>query len=95
MTSGSQTLSGASAAGAHGDRGADGLLVLQLRPHREDGRGWRAIVRRWFKNNGERDAGSTRRKFFELVDIKENARKRKPAHDISPVALEAVKRIDL
>lgn len=35
-----------------------------------------------------------RRKFFELADIKEQARKRKPAHDISPVALEAVKRID-
>lgn len=35
-----------------------------------------------------------RRKFFELADIKENARKKKPAHDISPVALEAVKRID-
>ncbi|WP_316014623.1 IS66 family transposase [Roseobacter sp. HKCCA0434] len=35
-----------------------------------------------------------RRKFFELADIKEKARKRKPDHDISPVALEAVKRID-
>ncbi|WP_299844985.1 IS66 family transposase [uncultured Jannaschia sp.] len=35
-----------------------------------------------------------RRKFFELADIKEKARKRKPAHDISPVALEAVARID-
>ncbi len=35
-----------------------------------------------------------RRKFFELADIKGNAQKGKPAHDISPVALEAVKRID-
>ncbi|MSU90339.1 IS66 family transposase [Rhodobacteraceae bacterium 2CG4] len=35
-----------------------------------------------------------RRKFFELADIKGNVRKRKPAHDISPVALEAVTRID-
>ncbi len=35
-----------------------------------------------------------RRKFFELADIKEKARKRKPTHDISPVALEAVTRID-
>ncbi|TDE32802.1 IS66 family transposase [Antarcticimicrobium sediminis] len=36
-----------------------------------------------------------RRKFFELADIKGNARKGKPAHDISPVALEAVTRIDV
>jgi len=35
-----------------------------------------------------------RRKFFELADIAGNARKNKPAHDISPAALEAVKRID-
>ncbi|ETX13190.1 hypothetical protein OCH239_12775 [Roseivivax halodurans JCM 10272] len=35
-----------------------------------------------------------RRKFFELADIKEKARKKKPDHDISPVALEAIKRID-
>ena len=35
-----------------------------------------------------------RRKFFELADIREKARKRKPTHDISPVALEAVARID-
>lgn len=35
-----------------------------------------------------------RRKFFELADIAGNLRKNKPAHDISPVALEAVKRID-
>ena len=35
-----------------------------------------------------------RRKFFELVDIKEKARQKKPAYDISPVALEAVKKID-
>lgn len=35
-----------------------------------------------------------RRKFFELADIKRNFRKGKPAHDISPVALEAVARID-
>ena len=36
-----------------------------------------------------------RRKFFELADIAGNVRKNKPAHDISPVALEAVKRIDV
>jgi transposase len=35
-----------------------------------------------------------RRKFFELADIAGNVRKNKPAHDVSPVALEAVKRID-
>ncbi|MEY3309383.1 MAG: hypothetical protein RLZZ413_3421 [Pseudomonadota bacterium] len=36
-----------------------------------------------------------RRKFFELADIKTTARKGRPiAEDISPIALEAVKRID-
>ena len=35
-----------------------------------------------------------RRKFFVLADIAGKLRKGKPAHDISPVALEAVKRID-
>ena len=35
-----------------------------------------------------------RRKFFELADIADNVRSGKPAHDISPIALEAVKRID-
>ena len=35
-----------------------------------------------------------RRKFFELADIAGNVRKGRPAHEISPVALEAVKRID-
>ena len=35
-----------------------------------------------------------RRKFFELADIAGNVCKGKPAHQISPVALEAVKRID-
>lgn len=35
-----------------------------------------------------------RRKFFELADIVSNVRKGKPAHEISPVALEAVARID-
>lgn len=36
-----------------------------------------------------------RRKFFELADIKGKARKgNKPGAEISPVALEAVKRID-
>lgn len=35
-----------------------------------------------------------RRKFFELADIAGNLRKNKPGHDISPVALETVKRID-
>ncbi|SPJ25951.1 hypothetical protein PAA8504_03807 [Palleronia abyssalis] len=52
---------------------------------------------------GDRDPGPAssalcwshaRRKFFELADIKEKARKKKPDHDISPVALEAIKRID-
>src|SRR6056297_864138 len=52
---------------------------------------------------GDRDPGPVesalcwshaRRKFFELADIKGNVRKGKPAHDISPVALEAVKKID-
>ena len=33
-------------------------------------------------------------KFFELADIEGNARKGKSVHDISPVALEAVARID-
>ncbi len=51
----------------------------------------------------DRDAGPVtsalcwahaRRKFFELADIAKNVRKGKPAHQISPVALEAVKRID-
>ena len=36
-----------------------------------------------------------RRKFFELADIAGNVRKGKPAHEISPVALEAVTRIDV
>ena len=35
-----------------------------------------------------------RRKFFELADIAGNVHDGKPAHDISPIALEAVKRID-
>jgi transposase len=35
-----------------------------------------------------------RRKFFELADIAGNVRKGRPAHEISPVALEAVMRID-
>lgn len=35
-----------------------------------------------------------RRKFFILADIAGKLRKGKPAHDISPIALEAVKRID-
>lgn len=35
-----------------------------------------------------------RRKFFELTDIRENTRQKQPAYDISPVALEAVKKID-
>ena len=35
-----------------------------------------------------------RRKFFELADIAGNVRKGKPAHEISPVALEAVTRIN-
>lgn len=35
-----------------------------------------------------------RRKFFELADIAVKIRKGKPAHDISPIALEAVTRID-
>ncbi len=35
-----------------------------------------------------------RRKFFELADIAANARRGRKAPAISPVALEAVKRID-
>ena len=35
-----------------------------------------------------------RRKFFELADIAANARRRKNAAPISPIAMEAVKRID-
>lgn len=35
-----------------------------------------------------------RRTFFELADIRRNVRKGKPAHDISPGALEAGARID-
>ncbi|GGB07164.1 hypothetical protein GCM10011491_39130 [Brucella endophytica] len=35
-----------------------------------------------------------RRKFFELADITGNVRKDKAAHEISPLALEAVTRID-
>lgn len=35
-----------------------------------------------------------RRKFFELADVARNARRGKGAKPISPVALEAVKRID-
>ncbi len=35
-----------------------------------------------------------RRKFFELADIAGNVRRGKPAHDISPIALEAAQRID-
>ena len=35
-----------------------------------------------------------RRKFFELADIRGNIRKKKPAHDISPIALETVQKID-
>lgn len=35
-----------------------------------------------------------RSKFFESADIRGNSRKGKPAHDISPVALVAVNRID-
>ncbi len=52
---------------------------------------------------GDRDPGPVssalcwshaRRKFFELADIEGIVRKGKPAHDISPVALEAVTKID-
>lgn len=35
-----------------------------------------------------------RRKFFELADIAGQVRRKRPAHEISPVALEAVARID-
>ena len=35
-----------------------------------------------------------RRKFFELADIETNVRQGKSARDISPIALEAVRRID-
>jgi transposase len=52
---------------------------------------------------GDRDPGPvlsalfgnpTRRQFFELANFKGNAHRTKPGHDISPVALEAVKKID-
>mgnify|MGYP001033706699 CR=1 FL=1 len=52
---------------------------------------------------GDRDPGPVgsalcwshaRRRFFDLADIKGQARKGKPSHDISPVALQAVARID-
>ena len=36
----------------------------------------------------------SRRKFFELADIRRNVHKNKPAHEISPIALEAVQKID-
>ena len=36
----------------------------------------------------------TRRKFFELADVQTNIRKGKSAKEISPIAVEAVKRID-
>jgi transposase len=39
--------------------------------------------------------GSRRRQFFELADIAANARRGKNAVAISPIALEAVKRIDM
>ena len=35
-----------------------------------------------------------RRKFFELADVEGNIRKGKDAREISPIAFEAVKRID-
>ena len=35
-----------------------------------------------------------RRKFFELADIAGQIRKKRPAHEVSPIALEAVSRID-
>ena len=38
--------------------------------------------------------GARRRQFFELADIAANARRGKNAAAISPIALEAVKRID-
>ena len=56
-TPGPQALSGAPAARARGDRGSDRMFLLRLGPSREDGRGRRAIVRHWSKNNGERNAG--------------------------------------
>lgn len=36
----------------------------------------------------------SRRKFFELADIAKNARRGRPVAEISPIALEAVRRID-
>ena len=46
--------------------------------------------------SSKRCAGATRRrKFFELADIAANARRGKNAAPISPIALEAVRRIDV
>ncbi|MCK1978410.1 transposase, partial [Jeotgalicoccus huakuii] len=36
----------------------------------------------------------TRRKFFELADVEGNIRKGKDAKEISPIAFDAVRRID-
>ena len=38
--------------------------------------------------------GHARRKFFELADVEKNIRKGKNAKEVSPIAFEAVKRID-
>ena len=56
----------------------------------------RALPARPRSGAGDRGAllGHARRKFFELADIAANARKGRPAHAISPLALEAVRRID-
>lgn len=39
-------------------------------------------------------AGPNRRAFFELADISKNARRGRSATAVSPIALEAVRRID-
>lgn len=72
-------------------------------------RGWRGVLQADAYGGyndlyrGDRDPGPVdsalcwahaRRKFFELADIAGKIRKGKPAHDISPLALEAVTRID-
>ncbi len=76
---------------------------------REHLRGWKGILQAdayaGYNNlyRGDRQPGPVlpalcwshaRRKFFELADVEGNIRKGKDANEISPIAFEAVKRID-